>query len=260
VANVSIEINNLSIGYRQKQVVAENLSATLHYGELTCLIGPNGVGKSTLMRTLAAFQPPLAGEIWINRKHIDTFSDQERSQTIGIVLTDRVEVHHLTVRELVGMGRSPYTGFWGALRDEDESILQDSLQQTGISHLEHRLLETLSDGERQKVMIAKTLTQQTPILFLDEPTAFLDFPGKAEILQTLLRLSRTKQKTILLSTHDLDLALQVADTLWVMDKANGLVTGSPQQLIQLGYMEKLFPSKNLTFDIQSRRFKINEFR
>jgi iron complex transport system ATP-binding protein len=255
----TIQICNLSIGYKRKKneyLVAGNLSAALHSGELTCLIGANGVGKSTLMRTLAAFQPALAGEIRIKEKNIATYSSNELSKIISVVLTERVDVHHLSVYELVGMGRSPYTGFWGTLKTEDDAIVREALRQAGISHLSDRPIETLSDGERQKTMIAKALAQQTPVIFLDEPTAFLDFPSRIEILQTLHRLSRTTQKTIFLSTHDLEIALQIADTLWLMDQTHGLTVGSPEQLAQSGCMENLFPNKNVVFDSNTRRFEL----
>jgi iron complex transport system ATP-binding protein len=252
----------LSIGYKRKRnerIVAQNLNSTLYSGELTCLIGANGVGKSTLMRTMVAFQPALTGEIRINDRNITTYSSRELARIISIVSTERVEVGNLSVSELAGMGRSPYTGFWGTLKPEDEAIVQDALRQAGISHLSDRPIETLSDGERQKAMIAKALTQQTSIVFLDEPTAFLDFPGKVEILQTLHHLSRTTGKTIFLSTHDLELALQVADTLWLMDKAQGLTVGSPEKLVESGCLENLFPDKNVIFDRSTYRFKINKY-
>jgi iron complex transport system ATP-binding protein len=259
VEKETLRFRDLSIGYRRKNnvsVVAENLSASLYCGELTCLIGANGVGKSTLMRTLAAFQPALGGEIWVAGKSIAAYSGKELSKIIGVVLTERVEVNHLSAAELAGMGRNPYTGFWGALRAEDKVIVREALQQVGAAHLSDRPVETLSDGERQKVMIAKALAQQTPIILLDEPTAFLDFPSKVEILQTLHRLSRITRKTIFLSTHDLDLAMQIADTLWLMDPIRGLTVGSPQQLAQSGCMESLFPNKNVAFDSLTRRFTL----
>ena len=256
----TIQFRDLSIGYRHKKrehIVARNIHSTLYSGELTCLIGANGVGKSTLMRTLAAFQPALAGEIRIEDKNSTTYSARELAKIISVVLTERVEIHNLSVFELVGMGRSPYTDFWGTLKPDDEAIIRDALQEVGASHLSDRSVETLSDGERQKVMIAKALTQQTPVIFLDEPTAFLDFPSKVEILQTLHRLSRSTGKILFLSTHDLELALQVADTLWLMDKRLGLTVGSPEQLAKSGCLENLFPDKNLVFDRNTYRFKIN---
>jgi len=261
VKQKTIQIRNLSIGYRRKKnkhIVAQNIHSTLYSGELACLIGANGVGKSTLMRTLAAFQPALAGEIQINDKSITAYSGGELARIISVVLTERVEINNLSVSELVGMGRNPYTNFWGTLKPEDETIVQDALGQVGACHLSERLIETLSDGERQKVMIAKALTQQTPVIFLDEPTAFLDFPSKVEILQTLHRLSRTTGKTIFLSTHDLELALQVADTLWLMDE-KGLTVGSPAELAQSGCLETLFSNKNVVFDRDTYCFKINTY-
>jgi iron complex transport system ATP-binding protein len=260
VERETIQIRHLSIGYKQKNnasIVAGNLSATLCGGELTCLIGANGVGKSTLMRTLAAFQPALAGEIRISGKNITAYSGNELSKIVSVVLTERVEVNHLSAFELAGMGRNPYTGFWGALKAEDKIIVQKALQQVGAAHLSDRPVETLSDGERQKVMIAKALSQQTPVILLDEPTAFLDFPSKVEILQTLHHLSRTTRKTIFLSTHDLDLAMQVADTLWLMDNDRGLTTGSPERLARSGCMENLFPNKNVAFDSRTYRFTLH---
>jgi iron complex transport system ATP-binding protein len=259
VERETLQISQLSIGYKRRKrafVVAENLSATLRCGELTCLIGANGIGKSTLMRTLAAFQPALAGEVLVEGKPINSYSGSELSKIISVVLTERVDVLNLSVSELAGMGRNPYTGFWGALRTDDKRIVQEALRQVGAAHLSNRPVETLSDGERQKVMIAKALAQQTPVIFLDEPTAFLDFPSKAEILQMLHSLSRTTGKTIFLSTHDLDLALQVADTLWLMDQSRGLTVGSPEQLAQSGCMENLFPNKNVAFDSRTYRFNL----
>jgi iron complex transport system ATP-binding protein len=260
VENETLQILRLSIGYKRKRnafVVAEKLSATLYGGTLTCLIGANGAGKSTLIRTLAGFQPALAGEIRIDGKNIAAYSGRALSGIISVVLTERVEVHHLSAAELAGMGRNPYTGFWGGLKAEDRRIVHEALQQVGVAHLSDRPVETLSDGERQKVMIAKALAQQTPLIFLDEPTAFLDFPSKLEILQTLHRLSRTTRKTIFLSTHDLDLAMQVADTLWLMDATRGLTVGSPKQLAQSGCMENLFSGKNVAFDRQTYRFQLH---
>ena len=260
VKQQTLQIWNLSIGYRRKKsehIVARNIHSTLYSGELTCLIGANGVGKSTLMRTMAALQPALAGEIQIEKKNIATYFGNELAKIISVVLTERVEINNLSVFELVSMGRSPYTGFWGTLKPEDEAIIQDALRQVGASHLSDRSVETLSDGERQKVMIAKALTQQTPVIFLDEPTAFLDFPSKVEILQMLHHLSRATGKTIFLSTHDLELALQIADTLWLMDKTRELTVGSPEKLAKSGCLENLFSDKNVTFDRDTYCFKIN---
>ena len=214
-----IALENLSIGYTAKNnrnVVVENINANLNDGELTCLIGPNGIGKSTLLRTLSAFLPAIKGSIVIDGKRLETFTDKEVSRHIGVVLTTKPRVHNITVTELVGLGRSPYTGFWGTLGSQDIKIVEDSIGKTGIKHLAGRMIQTLSDGERQKVMIAKALAQQTPVIYLDEPTAFLDYPSKVDMLILLRKLAHDMGKTIFLSTHDLELALQLADRLWLL--------------------------------------------
>ena len=250
----SITLQQLSIGYRSKKgvkTVSELLSGSINQGELTCLLGANGVGKSTLLRTLSAFQPPLSGEIVYSLPTLDaplsTLSDKQLSHIIGVVLTEKPDVRNMTVRELVGLGRSPYTGFWGTLTTEDYEVVDDSIRQVGIEQLSQRFVDTLSDGERQKVMIAKALAQQTPVIFLDEPTAFLDFPSKVEVMQLLRRLARTMQKTIFMSTHDLELALQVADTIWLMEK-DKLSIGSPRQLADDGTLGRFVERGGINFD------------
>ena len=217
----TIRLTGLSIGYRGKhsvKCVADDISQAIHSGELTCLLGENGAGKSTLLRTLSGFLSPLAGEISILGRPLSSYKERELATVIGVVLTEKNNLQNMTVRELVGMGRSPYTGFWGRLSADDRRKVDDALSLVGIAALGDRMVQTLSDGERQKVMIAKALAQETPIIFLDEPTAFLDYPSKVEILHLLHRLSREMHKTIFLSTHDLELALQIADRLWLMPR------------------------------------------
>ena len=204
-----IELQDLAVGYRSRRgikVVADAINGTICRGELTCLLGTNGVGKSTLLRTLSAFQPKLGGGIYINGKELDEYTGRQLARLIGVVLTERPEVHNLSVSDLIGLGRSPYTGFWGGLDEVDREVVQKAVALVGIEGLMGQMTDMLSDGERQKVMIAKALAQETPIILLDEPTAFLDFPSKVEIMQLLHRLSRQMQKTVILSTHDLDLA------------------------------------------------------
>lgn len=171
-------------------MVAGHINAGINSGELTCLLGANGIGKSTLLRTLSAFQPKLSGEIFIQGQEIEQYKDKELSMAISVVLTEKCEVRNMTVTELVGLGRTPYTGFWGTLDEDDKQIVERSISLVKIEKLADRMVHTLSDGERQKVMIAKALAQETPIIFLDEPTAFLDFPSKVEMMQLLHRLSR----------------------------------------------------------------------
>ena len=270
-----IELKELTIGYAQKnntKVVASGINATLHSGRLTCLIGANGIGKSTLLRTLSAFQPPLSGEIFIDNESpipLSTLTDKQLSRLIGVVLTEKPDVQNMTVFELVGLGRSPYTGFWGRLNEEDKEVVKESLRLVGIESLQDRLIQTLSDGERQKTMIAKALAQQTPVIYLDEPTAFLDYPSKVEMLTLLRHLARETGKTIFLSTHDMELALQIADELWLMTaeessstglcqspKETTLIIGTPQELASNGSLSHFIDRPGLHFDPQTLAIRV----
>lgn len=194
----SIEINDLTTGYTTRKgfiEIEKRLTATLSAGELTCLLGPNGAGKSTLLRTLSGFQIPLKGTINIDGKELRQYSQRELSQKIGVVLTEKPDVTSMTVEQLVALGRSPYTGFWGRLTNKDEKVVIRSMELAHVYHMRERLVSTLSDGERQKAMIAKALAQETPIIFLDEPTAFLDFQSKVEMMLLLKRLAREEKKS-----------------------------------------------------------------
>lgn len=260
----TIRLEDLCIGYKGKashKVVAEGITTSIYSGELTCLLGTNGVGKSTLLRTLSAFQPKLGGQIFLMDKELRQYTDKQLSTVISVVLTEKCDIRNMTVRELIGMGRSPYTGFWGKLGQEDELIVDQCIGLVNIENLAHRMLHTLSDGERQKAMIAKALAQKTPVIYLDEPTAFLDFPSKVEIMQLLHRLTRETGKTIFLSTHDLELALQIADKIWLMDKTNGITTGTPEDLALNGNLSNFFARKGIAFDMESGLFRItNNYR
>ena len=257
----TIRLSQLSIGYKTKndvRTVAAGITATIQAAELTCLLGANGVGKSTLLRTLSAFQPKLAGEIFIDGREIGQFTDKELSRTIGVVLTEKPDVRNMSVSELVGLGRSPYTGFWGVLNAADRQIVSEAISLVGIESLSQRMVHTLSDGERQKVMIAKALAQQTPVIYLDEPTAFLDFPSKVETMLLLRRICRETGKTIFLSTHDLELALQIADCLWLMDREHGLSIGTPQQLAQQGVLSRFVERRGIHFDRATLTVRIDK--
>ena len=285
--NETIQLRDLSIGYQTKhsvKTVAAGINGAIRSGELTCLLGANGVGKSTLLRTLAAFQPQISGEIFISRneecgvrREITSFTDKELSKVIGVVLTEKPDVRNMSVRELVSLGRSPYTGFWGTYTDEDLRIVDEAIEMVGITDLIRRPVHTLSDGERQKVMIAKALAQQTPVIFLDEPTAFLDYPSKVEVLQLLRRISREAEKTIFLSTHDVELALQLADTIWLMRRqesgdrsqesgdrsqetgVKGPVTiGSPEALAASGDLGSFIERQNIVFDKETLTIKVKK--
>lgn len=208
----AITTNRLTVGYRGHRVV-EDISLSLPCGRLVCLLGPNGAGKSTLLRTLCGFQPPIAGTVTISGSDITTMSAAEVARLVSVVLTDRPLTPSLTAAEMVGMGRAPYTGFWGRLSDNDRRLVSEAMQTVGVDSLATRRMGRLSDGERQKVMIAKALAQHTPVIVLDEPTAFLDYPSKVAVMKTLARLAHDEGKTILMSTHDLELAAQLGDEL-----------------------------------------------
>ena len=255
----TVTLSSLSIGYRLRggdKVVAAGINASLHAGELTCLIGANGAGKSTLLKTLAAFLPKLGGSIYIKDKEVADYTNRELSQLVGVVLTSRPEAENMTAEEVVGLGRTPYTGFWGTLGTDDKRIVTESMEQVGVAHLAARTVTTLSDGERQKVMLAKALAQQTPIIILDEPTAFLDYPSKVDTLLLLTRLSHETGKTVFMSTHDLELALQTADRLWLMPGNGHLITGTPRELADSGDLSAFIERRGIEFVKETMNIKV----
>jgi iron complex transport system ATP-binding protein len=254
-----INIRNLTIGYAsgtRKKRVAANLNAQINKGELVCLLGSNGVGKSTLMRTLCGFQPSFEGQICIMGKAVGSLSEKEISRLVSVVLTDRIVVPNATVYELVAYGRSPYTGILGRIDNNDKKIINKAIEQCGIAHKKDALLSSISDGERQKAFLAKALAQDTPVILLDEPTAFLDLPARVEIIQLLRRISSESGKSVLLSTHDLDLALQMADHLWLLHPNGPLTTGSPEDLLLQNAFQKLFQNKGIEFDTKTGLFRV----
>ena len=226
---MQITLSHLSVGYKVGHTVISDINLTLQSGQLACLIGENGVGKSTLLKTLTGFLPKLEGSLLLDGKDISEFSQRALARQISIVLTQKPDVQNLTVEEIVGLGRSPYTGFFGKLHANDQQIVDESITAVGIEKLKNRMIQTLSDGERQKVMIAKALAQQTPIIFLDEPTAFLDFSSKVETFQLLQRMAHEMGKLVLLSTHDLELAVRFSDTLLQVN-GDGLRTVSNEEV------------------------------
>ena len=219
MSNVSISTNKLTIGYRatsgDEHVVQTDLSFSLRAGEMVCMLGPNGCGKSTLLRTLAGLQPALSGEY----THCDT-------KHIALVLTERLSMDNTTVHDVVAMGRYPYTSFLGGLTETDEAIIAESLRQVGFenreSKIENSFFNAHSDGEKQRILIAKALAQQTPIILLDEPTAHLDLPHRILILRLLRNLAHEQGKTVLISTHELDLALALSDRILLMTPGHGI--------------------------------------
>ena len=257
----TIKLRNLSIGYQTKhgiKTVATGIDGTIKSGELTCLLGANGVGKSTLLKTLSSFQPKTGGEILLEGRELSEYSDKQLSRLIGVVLTEKPDVRNMTVRELVSLGRSPYTGFWGTYSKDDLQVVDEAIAMVGIEPLKKRMVHTLSDGERQKVMIAKALAQQTPVIYLDEPTAFLDYPSKVEVLQLLCRISREADKVIFLSTHDVELALQMADTIWLMTQGEAVAIGSPKALAEQGALGRFIEREGIVFDPKTMTIKVTK--
>ena len=222
--SVSISTNNLTIGY-DHHVVQRDLKFELHPGEMVCMLGPNGCGKSTLLRTLAGLQPALSGSFKIQNSE---FLIQNSS--IALVLTERLSIENTTVHDVVAMGRYPYTSFLGGLSPKDEQIIEQSLSDVGLSGSAHTFFNDHSDGEKQRTLIAKALAQETPIILLDEPTAHLDLPNRIRVLQLLRRVAREQNKTILISTHELDLAIKLSDRIMLMIPQQGIQLDSPEKL------------------------------
>ena len=255
----TLKLDRLTIGYtggkKQTSVVFPSLSGILEGGTLTCLLGSNGVGKSTLLRTLASFQPPLGGKMLIDGVSIAELSARRLATQIAVVLTVKPTADRLTVRQVVALGRSPYTGFWGNCTEVDWQVVDEAMRLTGIAPLAERNSGTLSDGERQKMMTAKALAQQTSVIFLDEPTSFLDYGSKVDTLQMLHRLCAEENKMIFLSTHDLELALQIADELWVMTP-QGMITGTPGALAADGTLSEFINRPGLQFEPETMSIRI----
>lgn len=242
-----LEARNITIGY-DNYVVQRDISCNIEAGSMICLIGTNGSGKSTLLRTLSGMQKALGGTIRINGKDLGMMSHSQRAKTFAIVLTERIDLEHTTARQLVMLGRTPYISWSGTLSDEDKAAVERAIEQTGIGHLADKISTELSDGERQRVMIARALAQDTPLLILDEPTSFLDLPNRIEIMRQLKLLAHKTGKAILMSTHELDLALHTADIIWLMQKQHGMTADTPQNITASGIMNEAFPSELFTFD------------
>lgn len=255
----TIRLDNLTIGYKTHdgiRTVAKDINASIKSGKLTCLVGTNGIGKSTLLRTLSGFQPRLGGNIVINGSELSGYTPRDLSRIVSVVLTSRPSSINFTVEEIVALGRTPYTGFWGTLNDADKEIVSESIRLAGISHLAKRNAMSLSDGERQKMMIAKALAQQTPVIMLDEPTAFLDYPSKVETMLLLTRLCREEGKTIFMSSHDLELVIQLADILWVMEQGGTISVGAPKALADEGTLSRFIERTGIMFDKEAMRITV----
>jgi iron complex transport system ATP-binding protein len=256
-----LQTNSLCIGYKKRKnevlLIQQDLNLSVAQGEMVCLIGPNGCGKSTLIRSIAGLQPYFEGEIYVGGKAISKQNNESRAQLIGLVLTDRVDAGNLTVFDIVAIGRQPHTNWFGGLSETDRQRIREALEQVHLTSYAKSNFNELSDGEKQRVMIAKALVQDTALIILDEPTAHLDLPNRVEIMLLLRNLARQTQKAIILSTHELDLALQVADTIWLMQQNKGVIVGVPEDLILNGSFRQIFANRAFSFDEFTGNFNLN---
>ncbi|MBR5674747.1 MAG: ABC transporter ATP-binding protein [Muribaculaceae bacterium] len=243
--------DNLAVGYRngkQQVTLLQGLNLSLEKGRLVALLGQNGAGKSTLLRAITADERPLDGTISVNGKNLLEMSQKDRSRLIGLVSTERIQAGALTVTELVGLGRQPHTGFLGRLDDEDREVVRQAMSDAGIIDKANEYMASLSDGERQKAMIARALAQQTPIIILDEPTAFLDVASRIETMRLLQTLAHDRGKAVLLSSHDISQSLMLADELWLITTDRQVLTGTTRQLVADGAMDRLFANRDIRFN------------
>ena len=253
-----LKIDNLSVGYKNKGItthILDNIHLELVEGELCTIIGGNGAGKSTLMRTMSGVQKPLSGNVLWKGIDINKFNVSDRSKKLSMVFAERPSTLNLTVKELVSMGRAPYTNWLGLLDDDDEHKIREALEFTALEIFADRKLYTLSDGQKQRAMIARALAQDTSIMILDEPTAHLDLPNRIELFELLRRVAYQSQKAILVSSHELDLAIQFSDKIWMIDTNKHIREGIPEDLICSGEFEHLFSQSTIKFNYDLARFE-----
>lgn len=254
-----LTIKNISTGYKNgvhKKVVSTSLSASISQGKLIALLGPNGCGKSTLLRSIAGLQPLLAGKVRITGKHIETLSGKEKARLLSLVLTDKIASAFLIVKDIIAIGRHPYAGVMGVLQEKDKVLINNAIKDCKLDSYADRIYGELSDGEKQRVMLARALAQDTPLMMLDEPTAHLDLPNRVGMMKMLRDLSQKTQKAILLSTHELDLALQWCDAIWLMDEQGKMYVGTPEDLVLNGAFATVFNTHSLFFDTALGVFKM----
>ncbi|NGY38492.1 ABC transporter ATP-binding protein [Flavobacterium sp. XN-5] len=250
--------SNLSIGYRTKNAVtsiAQNLNLNLQQGKLIALIGANGIGKSTLLRTITGIQKPLEGTVYLNDKKVTDYEPLELAQNLSIVLTEKLPPSNLTVFELVALGRQPYTNWIGTLSDVDSAKINEALELTQISHLASKKHYEISDGQLQKVLVARALAQDTPLIILDEPTTHLDLLHKVALFKLLKRLTKETNKCILFSTHDIDMAIQLSDDMILMTPET-IIQDEPCNLISKGSFDTIFKDEHISFDSEKGKFVI----
>ncbi|MDI1315685.1 ABC transporter ATP-binding protein [Flavobacterium sp.] len=251
-----LSTSNLSIGYqskKEKKTIAENLNLNLEKGKLISLVGANGIGKSTLLRTITGIQKPIAGAVTLNDKDIFDYDPLELAQNLSLVLTEKLPPSNLTVFELIALGRQPYTNWLGKLSEEDLKKVNQAIALTHIEHLTDKKHHEISDGQMQIVLISRALAQDTPLIILDEPTTHLDLFHKVSVFKLLKKLSKETNKCILFSTHDIDLAIQLSDEMIVMTE-DSIVQDEPCNLISRGIFDTLFKDENLFFDKEKGKF------
>lgn len=263
-----MQLLDVTIGYRSRrgrrrneQVIARGVTVTAQPGRLTALLGPNGSGKSTLLRTVCGLQPPLAGRVLVDGRDVDSVPSAELAKSVAVVLTERVDSGFLSVREIVALGRTPHLGISARMGAADHEVVRWALEVTGTAALAERLGGELSDGQRQRVMTARALAQQPRLLILDEPTSFLDVPSRVELLDLLARLAREQNLSVLVSTHELELALRLADEVWLLpgnDPAapgeQSLITGAPRAVAP--HIGAAFDRGRLRFDPETLQFAV----
>ncbi|MDP4905078.1 MAG: ABC transporter ATP-binding protein [Algoriphagus sp.] len=253
---IALEGIGLQLGYSQDGVrkpLLENLNFELVAGELTCLLGPNGVGKSTLIKAILGEISPWEGRLLLEQAPLSSYSIPDRAKHIAVVLTDPIYPGNLTVGQLVALGRTPHTNWLGKLSDKDQFLIEKALADTHIGYLRDARLGELSDGQRQKAMIARALAQDGSVIVLDEPTAHLDLVNRLEIMSLLREISRSQGKAILVVTHDLDIALETADRFWILNCGIPLLSGTPEDLVLSGQIQVLFPSDRYRFNVARGR-------
>ena len=260
-----IEVKDLTIGYvvsrKKNKIVHSNLNFRIESGELTALLGANGVGKSTLIKSLSGFTPVIKGEVFVDGRLFNSYSKLEIAKSVGVVLTKRPVDGGLTIYDLVSLGRYPYTNYFGSLTKRDTEIVDYAIEQLGISHLKTRYISQVSDGERQKAMIAKIIAQECQTIILDEPTAFLDVKSRLETYSLLRQIAKDLNKTVVLSTHDLEAALRYADRLMILSSTDGIICGSTEDMILSGDIKRLFnetDDSNVLFDPSNGMFYIRQ--
>ena len=249
-----IRFQSLSLGYGSR-ILIDSLSATVKSGELTALVGRNGTGKSTLLRAITGLGERKGGDILLGDKSIDSLSTAELATMVAFVTTDKVRIANLRCRDVVALGRAPYTNWIGRMQEQDEEIVMRSMELVGMRAYADKTMDRMSDGECQRIMIARALAQQTPIILLDEPTAFLDMPNRYELCTLLQRLAHEEQKCILFSTHELDIALALCDSIALISPPQ-LHLLPTEEMVKSGYIEKLFTSGIVNFDPTTRNVSI----